>query len=504
MATPVMLAADLEMIRTIADELPVGVWVAKVPGGELIYANRAFNDILGMGARDDVAAGGYSRPYGIHDSTGALYPEDRLPFARALREQTVVTVDDLVIHRHDGTKAYVRAFAKPLLDETGKIASVAIAFIDITREQEAERSLRQAQRMDSIGKLAGGVAHDFNNLLTPIALISAGLLGREQDPLRREQLTVIRDVAERAIALTHSLLGFAGQGKHLAQRVSIARVIGTLADLVRRTFDRRIEISVDVDADVGDVIGDQSQLEQVIMNLLINARDAMPGGGRISVGASATPDGEQVIIEIRDTGTGIDPAIRERIFEPYFTTKTKGPVRGSGLGLAVAYGIVDAHRGAVEVDDGNPGTVMRVRLPRAPDSSAAASPMPVHTLVRGNGTVLVVDDNPHVLNAVGGTLEELGYQALRASGGAEAVEIFRGRPGAIDAVVLDMVMPHMDARATYLALRALDPRVRVLLMTGYALNEEAQSILDLGVAGFLPKPCTPERLSAALARVLGR
>jgi PAS domain S-box-containing protein len=499
-----MLATDLEMIRTIADELPVGVWVARVPGGELIYSNRAFGEILGMGARDDVAAGGYSRPYGIHDPTGALYPEERLPFARAVRERTLVTVDDLVIHRHDGRKAYVRAFAKPLFDGGSEMTSVAIAFVDITREVEAERSLRQAQRMDSIGKLAGGVAHDFNNLLTPIALISAGLLGREQDPLRREQLTVIRDVAERAIALTHSLLGFAGQGKHLAQRVSIARVVGTLADLVRRTFDRRIDISAEVAADVGDVIGDQAQLEQVIMNLLINARDAMPGGGRLRIEARATPDGGHVTIDVRDTGTGIDPAIRDRIFEPYFTTKTKGPVRGSGLGLAVAYGIVEAHRGTIEVADGNPGTAMRVRLPRAPESGSAISPAPAHTLVRGNGTVLVVDDNPHVLNAVSGTLEELGYQALRASGGAQAVEIFRGRPGAIDAVVLDMVMPHMDARATYLALRALDPRVRVLLMTGYALNEEAQSILDLGVAGFLPKPCTPERLSAALARVLGR
>jgi PAS domain S-box-containing protein len=499
-----MLPADLELIRTIADELPVGVWVARVPGGELLYANRAFGDILGMNARDDVAAGGYSTPYGIHDRTGALYPEDRLPFARAVRERTVVTVDDLVIHRHDGKKAYVRAFGKPLFDAGGEIGSVAIAFIDITREVEAERSLRQAQRMESIGKLAGGVAHDFNNLLTPIALISAGLLAREQDPLRREQLTVIRDVAERAIALTHSLLGFAGQGKHLSQRVSMVRVVGQLSDLVRRTFDRRIEIAVDVAPDTGDVVGDQSQLEQVLMNLLINARDAMPMGGRLSIAARADAGADQVVVEVADTGGGIEPAIRDRIFEPYFTTKTKGPVRGSGLGLAVAYGIVEAHRGTIEVEDAQPGTRMRVRLPRAASSGAAISPAPAGALVRGAGTVLVVDDNPHVLNAVGTTLEELGYQALRAAGGAEAVEIFRDRPGAIDAVVLDMVMPQMDARATYLALRALDPRVRVLLMTGYALNEEAQSILDLGVAGFLPKPCTPERLSAALARVLGR
>jgi signal transduction histidine kinase/CheY-like chemotaxis protein len=493
--------SDLEIIRTIADELPVGVWVACVPGGELAYANRKFAEIMGITARSDVVAGGYAQPYGIHTRSGALYPEADLPFVRAMREQNTVTVDDIVIHRHDGAKVYIRAFAKPLLDAAGAMTHIAIAFIDITPEVLAEARLRQAQRMQSIGTLAGGVAHDFNNLLAPISLVAGNLLRAETDERRREGLQIICDVAERAVTLTRALLGFAGHGKHLARPLPLARVAVSLVELARRTFDRRLELALDCAADTGDVVGDESQLEQVVMNLLINARDAMPGGGPITVRTFRA--GDSAVLEVIDAGTGIDPVIRDRIFEPYFTTKTSGPVRGTGLGLATVYGIVHAHRGSVEVEDRSPGTVMRVRLPRAPQSGPAEPvSAPRDTLVSGTGTILVIDDEPTVLQATAQTLESLGYQVLRARDGVEAVEIYRQHHADIAAVVLDMVMPRLDGRSTYQALRAIEPSVRVLLMTGYALNEEAQAILDAGVRGFLPKPCSPERLSSVLAEVV--
>jgi PAS domain S-box-containing protein len=499
--TALVPSPELDIIRTIADELPVGVWVARVPGGDLAYANRTFAEIMGIRARDDVAAGSYAEPYGIHTRSGALYPESELPFVRAMRARDTVTVDDIVIHRHDGRKVHIRAVAKPLFDGAGAMTHVAIAFIDITREVNAEADLRQAQRMQSIGTLAGGLAHDFNNLLAPVALIANGFLRTETDERRREGLKIIADVADRVVALTHALLGFAGRGKHLAKQVSVERVVGQLAELARQTFDRRVEVRVELDPDTGDVIGDEAQLEQVIMNLLINARDAMPDGGAATIRTRRKDD--RVVIDVTDTGTGIDPAIRDRIFEPYFTTKTSGKVRGNGLGLATVYGIVQTHRGAIEVIDETPGTTMRVTLPRACNvapASAHAEPPPV--LVRGAGTVLVVDDEPAVLAALAQTLADLGYDVLVARDGNEAVETFRAHQAAVRAIVLDMVMPKRDGRSTYLALRRIKPDVAVLLMTGYALNEEAQAILDLGVRGFLPKPCSPEKLSVALAQVL--
>jgi PAS domain S-box-containing protein len=513
-----------DIIATVAEDLPVGVWVARAPGGEFVYANRAFVEIMGMAARTDVAVGEYAAPYGIHSRDGSLYPEHSLPFVRALRERAMVVVDDIVIHRHDGRKVYIRAQARPLFDGTsGELTHVAIAFIDITCEVEhsearaaSEARLAAAQRMESVGTLAGGIAHDFNNLLATIEMLSFRLQRDETDPARLAEYAMIQEATRSAADLTRALLGVARRGKHLAAPVSLDQVVRNISELISRTFDKRIELCIETGAG-GDVLGDYSQLEQVLMNLLVNARDAMPDGGRLVVRSydavppagepRVTPqDGPHVVLEVSDTGVGIDPSVRHRIFEPYFTTKTGGAVRGTGLGLATVYGIVDAHHGAIEVLDNPPrGTLMRVWLPSVP---AVVRPAPrargERQVQTGSGTVLVVDDEPLVRRAFARALETLGYDVLLAADGVEAVDLYRERTGAIAAVVLDMVMPRMDGRATYLALRELDPSVSVLLTTGFALNEEAQSILDLGVRAFVPKPCDIETLSHTLARVIAR
>jgi signal transduction histidine kinase len=477
---------DASIIRTIADALPVGVWVARAPGGEFVYANGEFSEIMGMNAVADATVGGYTEPYGICGRDGKLYPEDKLPFVLAMRQRKVVMVDDLVIHRRDGRKVPVRAYARPMFDGRGEITHVVIAFFDITLEDEARRSriesearLHRAQRMEAIGKLAGGIAHDFNNLLTAIRAVATRLANDEPSPQRRSDLAVIDEVAERATQLTRALVGFAGRGKHLSEAQSIHDLLGALAVLFRRTLDARIELCLELDASDDEVAGDPSQLEQVLMNLILNARDAMPDGGRLTLRTGDGRDGKSVVIDVIDTGVGIAPGIADRIFEPYFTTKTDGAVRGSGLGLATAYGIVESHGGTIEVlpppREGAPppGTTLRVILPTAaPNLPRRTAGPPAPAAQSGAGSVLLVEDESLVRVATFRVLKQLGYSVVACGDGEEAIDIFRERHRELSAVILDMVMPKLSGRDTYLRLREIDATVPVLLTTGFAANEE--------------------------------
>ena len=503
-----------EIVSSVADDLPVGVWVARAPNGEFLYANKAFAEIMGMDARDDTRRGEYAGPYGIRTRTGALYPEDKMPFVRALQERRTVIVDDIVIHRHDGGKVHIRAQARPMFDEAGEITHVVIAFIDISREVQAEAArgeteqrLGQMQRMESIGTLAGGIAHDFNNLLAAVKMMAAVLRRNENDTTKLAYLEQIDQVTDSAAQLTRALLGFARRGKHLSSRVSIHDVALGVAALMRRALDRRIEIVTDLRAETSDVDGDFSQLEQVLMNLVVNARDAMiqpdSGGGRIVI--ATRDEGPSVVLEVTDSGSGIDPNVRERMFEPYVTTKKAGEGGGTGLGLATVWGIVENHGGRIEPLDAKPrGTTMRVTLPAATeDSLRVMKGERARDVVRGSGTVLVVDDERAVRDSVAAALRALGYRVFCAEDGEKAIELVRERTD-IDVVLLDMVMPHMDGRATYLVLRDMRPDLRVVLTTGFALNEEAQNILDLGVREFIAKPFSVEVLSQVVARSVRR
>ncbi|MBA3465500.1 MAG: response regulator [Deltaproteobacteria bacterium] len=518
------LPSDHDIILALGEDLPIGIWVARAPNGEEVYANKTFATIMGTGLLG-VHVHGYAEPYGILTRDKKAYPEARLPFVRALQEGKVVVNDDITIRRPDGTCVDVRTFGRPVINSEGVITHVIVAFFDITREVEAERAraesdqrLHLSQRMEAIGTLAGGIAHDFNNLIFGIKLIASELASSESDPKRKEALELIDDITERSAALTRSLLGFARRGKHRAQTLCLSDIVSSMSELLRRT-STGVELELDLTAeDRGVVSGDQSQLEQVIMNLVGNARDAVGEGGRVMIrtrdqllatvpqGAIGTAStGPHVVLEISDNGAGIAPEHRDRIFEPYFTTKTKGPDRGTGLGLATVLGIVELHGGSIEVDtslDGR-GTMMRVFLPssRKP-AEPHPSPSPSQIAEGGTGTLLVIDDDAIVRRAVTRALESLGYTTIQATGGAEAIEIYRARGGEIDAVVLDMVMPVMSGKATYLALRDLDPSVSVLLVSGYAVNEEVQQILDLGVNAFLPKPHSIEQLATAVASVL--
>ena len=518
--------SDHDIILALGEDLPVGIWVARAPNGEEVYANRTFATIMGTGVKA-TQVGNYAEPYGILTRDGKPYPEARLPFVRALQERQVVINDDITIRRPDGSCVDVRAFGRPVIDAGGVITHVIIAFFDITREVSAERArgesderLHRAQRMEAIGTLAGGIAHDFNNLIFGIKLIASDLASSEHDAKRKEALKLIDDITERSAALTRSLLGFARRGKHRATTLCLSDVVASMSELLKRT-STGVELELELQAENrGVLVGDQSQLEQVIMNLVGNARDAVGEAGRVVIRTrdeilaappphalgAATP-GPHVVLEVSDNGAGIDPAVRDRVFEPYFTTKTKGPDRGTGLGLATVLGIVELHGGSVEVDAGPDriGTTLRVFLPSTgrPIEPAVAR-RPAAVVPSGSGMLMIVDDDAIVRRAVAKAVETLGYSTVEATSGTDAVEIYRAHKDEIRGIVLDMVMPQMSGRATYVALREIDPTVPVLLMSGYAVNEEVQAILDLGVKAFVAKPHSVEQLAEALSVALQR
>ena len=501
--------------------MPVGIWVARAPGGEFVYANRQFGVLMGTGGLQGPTVGGYSEPYGIFTRTGEPYPEGRMPFVRALEEKTVVVVDDLSIHRPDRSRIDVRAFARPVADELGVITHVVIAFFDITLEVElsrqraaAQERLQRTQRLESIGTLAGGVAHDFNNLIFAIKLVAAETLLRTSEPRLRADLELIDNITERAATLTRSLLGFARLGKHRAAPVSVDELVAGMQELLARTL-AGLDLEFRLTAQGrGRVVGDQAQLEQVVMNLVVNARDAVGGTGKVvvttrTVQLSAPPvgamgsiaPGRVVVLEVADDGPGISAAERERVFEPYFTTKSRGPDRGTGLGLATVLGIVEAHQGAIEIAPGleGRGTTMRIYLPAGPEAPfSETTPLRRPARGRGSGTLLVVDDDNIVRKALTGAIRQLGYDVLEAASGEEAINLFRDHHAKIRAVVLDMIMPGMSGRATYVGLKAISAGVKVLLMSGYTMNEEVQAILELGVRGFLSKPYSVEALAREL------
>jgi signal transduction histidine kinase len=492
------------LLANVVDNLPLGVWIARAPGGDFVFANKVFREIMGMDARPDVAAGEYAAPYGICTREGTPYPEELMPFVRALRARTTITVDDIVIHRPDGGKVNIRATARPIFarpDGGGDITHVVIAFADITAElaaetakRESEERLRASQRLESLGRLAAGVAHDFNNMLASIRLLASYVAHSDPSPVRRADLRRIEDVTESAAQLTRALLAFGRSGGADAVPVDLADLAKALVEVGRHTFDRAVELRFEASAGPAVVLGDPAQLEQVVLNLLVNARDAMlPGGGvltvRIAVDTLTAPPaplapGRYVVLEVADTGPGVPAELRDRIFEPYFTTKipatgdtapgAPGETHpGAGLGLATVYGVAKTHGGAVEVRDAAPhGALFRVVLPVADAVPARRDARHETPAVRGHGTILVVDDEPLVRAA--------------ASAG-------------LAAVLLDAVMPRLGGRETFLRIRAMAPELPVVLTTGRAGPDEMEDLVALGVDHFLPKPFDLRALSRTLA-----
>ncbi len=391
----------------------------------------------------------------------------------------------------------------------------ACAFTDVTERLKLEEQVRHAQKMEAVGTLAGGVAHDFNNLLTGILGYANVLKLRAEpgDPVFKGA-DVIERAAERAAELSQQLLGFARKGKLQERPVDLRRVTADVVAIVSRTLDKRIAISQRTDGNESVVSGDPGQLQQVLMNLAVNAADAMPDGGELTFGIrrvaldeaycrthpDATP-GSYLQLSVSDTGAGIPEDVQERIFEPFFTTKEAG--KGTGMGLATTYGIVRNHDGTIQVySEPGKGTTFKVYLPPADDEKPEWADMPSSEAYHGQGSLLVVDDEETVCQTVAEMLAEVGYDVKWVTSGREAVELYERFGATIDLVILDWAMPEMSGEQCFLRLQAMDPDVRALLVTGHAFNGAAQQLMDLGMIGFAQKPFVMADLAKAVALAL--
>jgi nitrogen-specific signal transduction histidine kinase/CheY-like chemotaxis protein len=383
-----------------------------------------------------------------------------------------------------------------------------------------EAQLLQAQKMEAIGSLAGGVAHDFNNLLTGI-LGYADLLMRKAEPGSEVSMAarVIQEAADRASHLTAQLLGFARKGKNLAVRVDINKTIDDVASLLERTLDKRIRIRKSPAPVSAGVVGDPMQLQQFLMNLAMNARDAMPGGGELAFSTEiavldpaccasrpGVSPGRYVRIEVSDTGTGIPKDYLEKIFDPFFTTKEQG--KGTGLGLSMVFGIVKNHGGFIEVEsEVGAGALFKVYLPFIPgeaERAEADSSPPADPVAGGKGWILLIDDQDTVREVCGAMLSTLGYRVRTACDGREGVDCYRRFGKDIDLVIVDMIMPNLDGRECFRQIKAINPEVRAILSTGFSLDGAVQEILNEGIACFIQKPYRLEQLSRTVSMALGR
>lgn len=368
------------------------------------------------------------------------------------------------------------------------------------RVEELESQLAQAQKVLAIGSLAGGVAHDFNNLLTAVLGYSSLLREDPSAPVHVvEALDVIEKAAERASQLTAQILGFARRGGGKRVRVDLRQTLQEVTELLRHTIDKNIRLELQADDAPTWVMGESSQLFQVLLNLALNGRDAMPDGGVLHL--SVRTEGNAVRVTISDSGTGIPSQIRERIFEPFFTTKDPG--KGTGMGLTVVQSIVRSHNGKIEVDcEPPPGTRFHVTFPYARERAVRASEPNVVAATRGKGAVLVVDDEEVVRQVAARMLKSLGFHAICLGNSRDAVDYYRRRSSDIDIVVIDLIMPELSGKELYEELRQINPQVRVVLTSGYNQDATVDALIDSGARGFLQKPYRMTQLSTTLMAAL--
>lgn len=406
----------------------------------------------------------------------------------------------------------LRATVFPLT-EAGRVANVVAMFEDLTEKRRLEEALRQAQKMESIGTLAGGIAHDFNNILGGvlgyISLIKTRI--SHHDPLWR-YVEIIEKSSRRAADLTQQLLAFARGGKYSVQVLDLNRIVNEAVQLVASTLGKKIEVVMELEEGLPRVEGDSSQIVQAIVNICINARDAMPQGGQLKIRTQLADPAKSrfkltertdgyVLLTLEDNGIGMTKEVMSRIFEPFYTTKREQ--KGTGLGLAMVYGIVKNHGGYIDVDSKpNQGTCFSIYLPATtrsidekhiPESPSAGG---------GHETILVAEDEEVIRDLLTEMLSDEGYNVLVAEDGKKALDIYSKKSKDVDLVILDMIMPEVNGIEAFRKMKQLDPKVKILLSSGYTQESEAQSILNEGALGFIQKPYAVNELLSKIRSIL--
>ena len=492
--------------RSLVHNAPYGILRTK-PDGRIVQANPAMVRMLGYASEHELL--------GLNMATDVYRrPEERSEATEWTGKQDSVRGVELEWRRKDGSMFTVRCDTHVVMDTEGFLEFLETFVEDVTEHREMELQLRQRQKMEAIGRLAGGIAHDFNNLLGVISgyaeLVSEDI---DHGTEMHKSVEQIRKAAERASSLTRQLLAFSRQQVLETKILNLNLIVEDMFKMLPRLLGEDIELQASLDPALGAVKADQGQIEQVIMNLAVNARDAMPGGGKLAIRTGrvrldsdlalkhpAMAPGEYVLLSVSDTGTGMDEQTQIHIFEPFFTTKERG--RGTGLGLATVYGFVKQIGGYVWVEsEPGIGSTFAIYLPvtceEAPQNGPAAAPA---VSGRGTGTILLVEDEESLRTLTRSILEQSGYTVLEACHGMEAVDIARDYSGPIHLLLTDMVMPGMNGRAVAEKVGRLFPEIRIAYMSGYTgFNAKEAASLN---AVIIAKPFTRNLLLQKLSEAL--
>jgi two-component system, cell cycle sensor histidine kinase and response regulator CckA len=483
-----------------------GTYVS-TPAGRVLDCNQVFARILGYETVAEV----------LEIDADSHYPEPgaRQAFLGELRTRRSFDRREAVYHRRDGSKVHVIESVVGVFDDADELVEIQGHLIDDTERRNAQEQLRLAQRMESVGRLAGGIAHDFNNVLTVI-MGSAEMIRRRVPPDHPAHHSAedIRKAATRAASLTRQLLAYSRQQVLQPRVLDLGAVVAEMEGMLRQLLGAGIEVATVRTAAAARVKADLGQLQQVILNLVINARDAMPRGGTITIEIAETElddsytigrgwafkPGRYVQLAVSDTGCGMDAATRARVFDPFFTTKAVG--KGTGLGLATVYGIVKQSGGHIDIEsEPGQGAMFRIYLPCVAEAVAVPGPA-AGTPGRGSETVLVVEDEELVRKVVCETLAGAGYSVLEAGSSGEAVVISARHGGRIDLLVTDLVMPGRSGHELVARMAELRPETAVLCVSGYA----DQAVVQSGQLGtetpFLQKPFTPDALLRKVREIL--
>jgi PAS domain S-box-containing protein len=470
------------------------------PEGKIVYANPTATSLIHK-TEDEILSSDFLDllPEPVRESVKNEFQE--MP----LHPQPMALNGPLLIHGREISLHFL-----PVLDELEK--TIIVLLHDVSEKKRMEAQLLQAQKMEAIGTLAGGIAHDFNNLLMVIqGNVSLMQLDTPSHHPHDEMLKTIENQVHSGSKLTNQLLGYARKGRYEIKPINLNFLVEETSEAFGRTR-KNITIHRDLAPDLLTCEADRGQIQQVLMNLFVNAADAMPMGGDLYLktnhvthkeikGRFYTPNpGDYLLLTVSDSGMGIDSKNLDRIFDPFFTTKELG--RGTGLGLASVYGIIKGHEGYIEVEsDKGSGATFKIYLP-ASGRQVQKVETPIGPIPKAIGSILLVDDEKAVLEVGEKFLKVLGYKVFPAQGGEEAIEIFRKHNGTIDLVILDMIMPQMGGGEVYDQLKQISTQAKVLLSSGYSIDGEASKIMARGCNGFIQKPFDILQLSQSIKSII--
>ena len=476
----------------------------------ILYWNKGAERLYGWSA--DETSG--------RDSSDLLFSEKYASEAKEAQKETLekgVWHGDLHQRAKDGKELIVEGRWTLVRDEQGKPKGILSVNSDVTAQRSIQAQLLRAQRLESLGTLAGGIAHDLNNVLSPILMGVEGLSFHNPNASSKKILEIIKTSAQRGADIVRQILNFARGMEGTHGEVQLKHVVREIEGIIRETFLRSIVLKSEIPRDLWTITGDATQLHQVLMNLCVNARDAMPDGGGLTLSASNVQLDEAyaqmnieakpiryVVLKVEDTGTGMPAGVLEKIFDPFFTTKEPG--KGTGLGLSTVRSIVKNHGGFINVySEPGKGTSFKVYLPAAEQGAQAREETVREGVPMGEGElILIVEDELSLRDITRQILESYGYQVVTAADGTEALAQYLERKGEIRLVFTDMMMPYMDGAATIRAIRKIDPRACIIATSGLMVSEYAKEAKDLGAQEFLAKPYTAETLLKTLKEVLGR